>query len=388
METGNTIIPASSGKLTIVLVFIAIVLSVLNILDVLSLITDKFYFHDDAAILYGVSSKDMPLGILTFTYASWWRPIGFGLSMFINWLFDLSPLAFHILGMCIHFAVGITLWWFARRLFSLQIAWLSYIFFMLSLNSIASAGFPINAFQDGFFTCFFLLAWGLMFPDARKQDIVPRSYLPSAIFFLAAALCKDSWLGALPVVLLTDWVLVRKSSLKERFKRLAPFLILMPVPVLRLVFADLSKLQTATYWYFRIGFLLANLLNGFIASFLPFIGSFVNQRWHYLLVFPVLAIMLASLYSGFNRARIILIILMFGAVLLILWTSFFNIYWTDIRIASLAALSSIIFSLGLTALIRLIKNVYITSFLIILVYFAIYYFTLDARAQFIKFMTG
>lgn len=388
MKANNTIVPESHNRLTIVLVFTAIVLSVFNVLDVLPLISDEFYFADDTAILYGVSSGNMPQGILTFTYASWWRPIGFGLSMFINWLLGLSPFVFHILGLCIHFAVGITLGWFARRLFSVQIAWLSCIFYLLSLNSIASAGFPINAFQDGLFACFFLLAWGLMFPDAKKQDIAPRSYLPSAIFLLVAALCKDTWLGTLPVLLLTDWILVRESKLKQRFKRLAPFLMLIAVPLLRFTFVDLAILEKVAYWYFRIGFLFTNLLNGLMASFLPFINLFIHQRWHYLLVFPVLAIMVASLYSGYNRAKIILLILMLGSILLILWPSFFNVYWIDVRIASLAALGSIILALGLTVLIRQFKNVYLVSFLIIILLLAYYYSLAEARLQFIEYMTG
>jgi hypothetical protein len=388
METGNTIIPGSSNKLTIVLVFIAIIVSVLNILDVLPLITDRYYFLDETNILYGVSNNNMPQDILTFTYASWWRPLGFGLPMFINWLLGLSPLVFHILGLCIHFAVGVTLWWFARRLFSTQIAWLAYIFFMLSLNGIASVGFAVNAFQDGIFTCFLLLGWGLMFPNAKKQDATPKSYLPSAIFILVAALCKDSWLGAVPIILLTDWILVRQSKLKERLKRLAPFLILIMVLVFRSVFVDFDELRATTYIYFRIGVHFVNLLHGLMASFLPFIGLYVHQKWHYLLVLPVLAIMVISLYSGFNRARTVLIILMFWSILLILWSSFYNFYWIDIRIAALAAFSSILLSLGLTALSRLIKNNCLVSFLIILLSFAFYYFMSDIKTQFIKWITG
>jgi hypothetical protein len=386
METGNTIIPGSSNKLTIVLVFVAVIVTVLNVLDVLPLITDRYFFQDDTKILYGVSSEDMPQGILTFTYVGWWRPIGFGLPMFINWLLGLSPLVFHILGLCIHFAVGVTLFWFARRLFSTQIAWLAAIFYLLSLNGISSVGFPINAFQDGLFTCFLLLGWGLMFPNAKKQDATPKLYLPSAIFILVAALCKDSWLGALPVILLSDWILVRNSKIKDRLKRLAPFLILIAVPVLRFVFLDFFV--SAMFRYFRVGFYFANLLDGFMVSFLPVIGLYINQKWHYLLVLPVLVIMGTSLFSGFNRARIVLIILMFGSILLILWITFFSFFWIDIRVASLAALSAILLALGLTALSRLIKNDYLVSFLIILLSFAFYYFMSDIRIQFIRIMTG
>jgi hypothetical protein len=372
-----------------VLILTAVIVSFLNLLDVLPLITNKFYFKDDTNILYGVSYQDMPQGILTFTYACWWRPLGFGLPMFINWLFGISSLGFHILGLCNHFALGLTIWWFARRLFSVPIAWLSYIFYMISLNGVAAVGFPVNSFQDSLFTCFFLLGWGLMFPRVDKQALTPKSYLPSAVLLFIAALCKDSWLGALPVFLITDWVLVRKSNLKERFKRLAPFLILLSIPVLHFTFFDITILLNSMYLkYININSFFVTLLKGFITPFLPFINLEVNQKWHYLSVFLVIAIMVASLYSGFNRARIVLIVLMFGLILLILSPSFINVFWINVRIASLASLSSILLSLALIAFARMFRNVYLVSSIIIVAVFAFYVLMSDSRGFFIRFMTG
>jgi len=388
MGTNDTIIPDSHCGFTIVLVLIAIVASFLNVLDALPLLNDKFNFPDETNILYGVSSDNLPLGVFSFTYLSWWRPLGFGLPMLISWLFGISALGFHIIALCIHFAVGAALWWFARRLFSTQIAWLSCTFYMLTLSGLALVGFAINSFQDGLFTCLLLLAWGFMFPATKKQDAAPKPYLSSAILLLIAALCKDSWFGVLPVILLTDWLLVRKSSLKDRFKRLAPFLILIPVPILRFVFADAAEFQNVMYSYYRVGCRFVNLLHGLVASFLPFINLGPHQKWYYLLVIPVLAIVVTSLYSGFNRARIILITLMFGSILLILFPSFFNIYWINIRITSLATFSSILLSLALIAIAKLLRNAYLVSFLVILVAFAFYFFMSDIRSEFIHFITG
>jgi hypothetical protein len=261
-------------------------------------IRDDFLFMDLGAFM----RQQDPLAFLTATCIGWWRPIALLLPALGYLIFGFNPLPFHIMAYIIHLLTALLLILLCRKLFDLKIGLMAFIIYVVSPISFGDVGWMLGAMEDETATFFFFLA---LYTQLRlKSDEHKGPYYLPAFFVVLSSFCKITWLGLMPVLLFMDWVNYPKSAFGQRIVRCLPFLVIIPILFLNILFIGFDHLRGGIIPSYLEFFTARNLVVGSFLSFIPF-DLYAYIKDHYLLMSLIpIAVFLLALLSSKGKMRV------------------------------------------------------------------------------------
>jgi Tfp pilus assembly protein PilF len=137
-----------------------------------------------------------------------------------HWVSGLNPDSFHLLNRAIHVLTCLGIYWVLRRLFENHRipAFTALLFAVHPIQTEAIT--YITGRADALAMMFFVLAW-LFFLRVRLSAARPvLNYILSASFYFLALLSKESAITWLGVVLLTEFVYLSESCVKDSLRHL------------------------------------------------------------------------------------------------------------------------------------------------------------------------
>jgi 4-amino-4-deoxy-L-arabinose transferase-like glycosyltransferase len=264
--------------LLIVLGCIALAATVINVVQLAPLF-GTFFIHDDFEILrQGPHLRSDVSYIFTWHYKSFWRPLGFGLTGIVYLFAGFNTVPYHVLGYLVHLATALAVLLLGKKLFDIRVGLVAYIFYILSPVSFCAPGFVSSTFQDELAAGLLALTLALVIRPAAEGE--RRPYWGGAIAFLAAALCKESWVFFYPALLAADWANYPRSTLWSRIHRLLPLLAVLVMLPLRIAVVGYAPIAEVAAYDMSCFLNLQNLWLGLGQTFLP-LEITVAQGWEY-----------------------------------------------------------------------------------------------------------
>lgn len=274
-------------------------------------IEDDWFFIERAGMI-----KDNPFSFFTLTFSGFYRPLGYNLPSIIFLMVGLNPLFFHVLDLCVHLLTGALLFLLARKMFDPITGVLAFILYITFPSIVISVGFSSSLFQDELSTLFFILTLLFLY-RANPEPQRSKNYLVPALFLFIGALCKESWLGLIPAIILMDWVNYKKASFKERLQRLWVFSLPIITLIAKFVFADMSRMQSGFARLVGENLNIQNVIYGLSLPFLPWEIFEDTSIFNFMrLIAPLIFIILPLFLIKAHRFKITVIIVAFMGLFL------------------------------------------------------------------------